>query len=920
VSSQTQPTLRISSLLKREVRPILLLGAGASARSGIPVAEDLFTEIIKWGYSVAHARNEGDPTLMRSDWWPWLERQDWFRANTPLSDQYPKAVEAILKPRQDRKTFFQRVLNPRIPASRGYQILAQLMARRVFSTVLSTNFDQLLAKECHSTASIYGLAEIRTPDDFKLLSTHPSYPQIVYLHGSVDHYTDQNLETETQQLNADLVEQLFPILRDHPLVVVGYRGAEPSVMRHLLMDQAKRCNQFSHGVYWCHRAGTHPTATSPLVAQLAATIGGNLQFVEIRGFDELMEELDRQLPEFLTSLHSDLSPTSAGSDSEPATNDLQSAETPIDTLDDALLRAKLVAYCEAVRLPKPDLTSIDSLLRAMADRSLVVRNAAGWTPTRGGQLLFVKDSKDQLPTAHINVLTTTDIPGLTEILERASTKPSQEKADGDDELIRINGNLWVQLDDVASILSQVNRPFRLKEAASRSVHPYPPLALKELLTNMLAHRDYTSSEPSTITVSRESIRFENPGGLTDHVRRQLPGLNIQAAIEASHRGIKGYRNPVIADFFFSAGAMDKEGSGLPDALAEAQNNLNELHFGPVLDNTRFEAIIRCRPEALEVDVSTRTARTQQSERRYSPNLVAVARWPDRVWKLGTTVVPKDLPSNEDGALPAFCMFRDWLWTFADPNSPATAPLRAISIDEEIHHVPSAELVEDPRAFGAVPWLLNAALAMHLEALGLRVRREGARMRAHFPAADGLAREVTYRGRFKQATRTVAKPIVSRSSGKLIYWEHKAVGLRFERFGTQWSLCLLPCYSFTLDGDTAPIESRRIGPLATKRAARDYNSAVLHDIVFWARILASGSDSTFRLPLDATRSCLTPRTDVGAFLEISAMVPTVSFQATVDVQVVESQTSDMTEAEISELEAAIEHEIEDRNAAETLDGD
>jgi hypothetical protein len=194
------------------------------------------------------------------------------------------------------------------------------------------------------------------------------------------------------------------------------------------------------------------------------------------------------------------------------------------------------------------------------------------------------------------------------------------------------------------------------------------------------------------------------------------------------------------------------------------------------------------------------------------------------------------------------------------------------------------------------------------------------MRAHFPAADGLAREVTYRGRFKQATRTVAKPIVSRSSGKLIYWEHKAVGLRFERFGTQWSLSLLPCYSFTLDGDTAPIESRRIGPLATKRAARDYNSAVLHDIVFWAWILASGSDSTFRIPLDVTtRSRRAPQSDSGAFLEISAKVPTVSFQAIVDVQVAESQTSDMTEAEISELETAIEHELEDRNGAETLDG-
>ena len=114
-------------------------------------------------------------------------------------------------------------------------------------------------------------------------------------------------------------------------------------------------------------------------------------------FDELMEELDRQLPELLTGLHSDLSSASAGSDRESATNDLQSAETPIDTLDHSLLRSKLIAYCEAVRLPKPDLTSIDSLLRAMADRNLVIRNVAGWTPTRGGQLLFVKHSKDQLP-------------------------------------------------------------------------------------------------------------------------------------------------------------------------------------------------------------------------------------------------------------------------------------------------------------------------------------------------------------------------------------------------------------------------------------------------------------------------------------------------------------------------------------------
>ena len=37
---------------------------------------------------------------------------------------------------------------------------------------------------------------IQTNSDYTKFTTNPQYPQLVYLHGSVDHYTDKNLIDE----------------------------------------------------------------------------------------------------------------------------------------------------------------------------------------------------------------------------------------------------------------------------------------------------------------------------------------------------------------------------------------------------------------------------------------------------------------------------------------------------------------------------------------------------------------------------------------------------------------------------------------------------------------------------------------------------------------------------------------------------
>jgi hypothetical protein len=842
-----------------------------------------------------------DPTLMLSDWAPWQSKQPWFRHDVALSDNYARAVEAVLQPREDRKSFFQRVLNPGVPVSPGYELLAQLLARGVLRTVLTTNFDSLLAEQCRSNAAVYQITEIKTTEDYRRFSTNPRYPQIIYLHGSIEHYTDQNIERETQRLNTSLVELLSPLLRDHPLVVIGYRGAEPSVMRHLLAEQSDKCGNFKHGIYWCQRPASDPAQDS-MLAELVRVAGTNFQFVQIGGFDELMDELRVALPQLLTATNMPQSPSSTTSPTSSDVHDLNLSQATLGDLDQALLRAKLFAYCEAARLPKPQISNEVQLVALMQERSLAAQRNREWVPTQGGVLLFVGRETAQIGSACVEIILEGESQWLDETLQRTPNRDVLNRESVQTESIRISGNLWEQLDTISTLLSRVNRPFRLKGATSHDVYPYPPLALKELLTNLLAHRDYIVHEASTIHIGRGRIRFKNPGGLIDHVRAQLHSRPLQAAIEEAARGIKGYRNPVIADFFFSAGAMEKEGSGLPDVVSEAAQNLNVVTFGPTTDNAEFEVVIEIRPEALQVDRTTGTARPLHAELRYSPNLLSILRWPETVWKIATIASLSDLAEVRSRGAPPFCVMRDWIWTFAKPDSPAAAELLALGLREEIHEVRSAELLQDGASRWALPHLLNASLERHLLNRGLRMRFEAGRLRAYFPATNNGPTEVTYRGLFKQATRTVAKPIVSRATQKTVFWEHKAVGLRFERFGSDWCLAILPGYAFTRDGDMVPIESDRIGPLSTRRAARDYNPTVLHDLVFWSRVIADGAGSSFSMALSANAES---SSESKPELELSGVVPTVLFQEPPEAVHAGIAPTEMAEPEMMALQSEIE---------------
>ena len=316
-------------------------------------------------------------------------------------------------------------------------------------------------------------------------------------------------------------------------------------------------------------------------------------------------------------------------------------------------------------------------------------------------------------------------------------------------------------------------------------------------------------------------------------------------------------------------------------LREATNNLNRVKFGPAVENRRFVAEIACRPEALQVDAQTRTAKATSGEHRYAANLLRVMEWPRTIWRIGTIEDAKEVNKLDRTGVDPFGCARGWVWAFADPSSSSGKRLFDLAVEDEVAEVSTESYLADRDAPAVVPQLLNRALAFRLERLGMTIRYEAGRMKAYYASLDGEARVINYRSTFKQARRTVAKPIVSRSTGKVVYWEHKAVYLRFEQFGPTWAMSLLPSYAFTLDGETKPIASERIGPLSTRRAARDYNPTVMHDLVFWSRMLSEEhDDTTFRLSLT--------RQAGGPAAAISSSIPSFVFQDSLDIGTFEGE--------------------------------
>jgi len=396
---------------------VLLLGAGASVSSGVPGAAYLAEMAARWAYCREHGRPTDDSSVTRSEWLPWLRGHPWYETAQVPGDHYPAIIEHLLLPRSERRRFFTEVLRTALAPSEGYQSLARLVGKGWIRTVLTTNFDDLIPQSLRAEASVVAADEVSGADEAHLVSTAPPYPQVIFLHGRVEQYTDANLETETQQLPAVLRDALLPLLRDHPLVVIGYRGAERSIMVDLLGHADSRLH-FPHGVYWCVRGHEDP---HPLVQDLADRLGGNFQLVRIDGFDQALMAWDQAAPSTAKRLAD-----TAG----VRVPELQPVEgaTP-DALDWPLVQDSLAEYAERLDWQVPDNPARSWYLARLVELGMVTE-APAYKPTKAGLVLFGRD------------------PQVTVHIEHAGGRET------------VAGNLLRVLDRTLSVLAELNPPLQ----------------------------------------------------------------------------------------------------------------------------------------------------------------------------------------------------------------------------------------------------------------------------------------------------------------------------------------------------------------------------------------------------------------------------------------------------------------------------
>jgi predicted HTH transcriptional regulator len=186
------------------------------------------------------------------------------------------------------------------------------------------------------------------------------------------------------------------------------------------------------------------------------------------------------------------------------------------------------------------------------------------TPTLGGLLCFGHDPQHLLPHTGI---------ALTRYAGFAPN--SQQVIDIRD----LRGPLFELIDQAdAYIWAQSNHGFRIDGGPRRtSIDQYPRTAIRELIVNAVAHRDYrVMGSRVKIEMFRNEVEWSSPGGLP-------PGITVENILKAQYT-----RNPTIVGFLYDAGYIEQRGMGL-DTVVHALTE-ERLPF-PTMEDTGASFLI-----------------------------------------------------------------------------------------------------------------------------------------------------------------------------------------------------------------------------------------------------------------------------------------------------------------------------------------
>lgn len=185
---------------------------------------------------------------------------------------------------EDIHGFLSELMHNKQP-SEAYILLADLYINKLFSIAFTTNFDNLLAE----ALSLLGVRSKELWFDSNEVDNTLSKtsPNIVKLHGDYMYHNTKNLSRETRKLASPLQKPLESVLGKGGLIVIGYSGADNSIMYTL----EKLSEKYSFPLFWCEMEDKIANGDVHWRARTLVENSENAYFIKIKNFDEFVKKL-----------------------------------------------------------------------------------------------------------------------------------------------------------------------------------------------------------------------------------------------------------------------------------------------------------------------------------------------------------------------------------------------------------------------------------------------------------------------------------------------------------------------------------------------------------------------------------------------------------------------------------------------------
>ena len=255
---------------------VLFLGAGASVTSGVKTASQMITEWREIYYQMHKEENQSPEDFFKHRHWNGCE------------EEYSFLFEELFDEPSQRREYIESCINDASP-SWGYIYLVNLIRQKVFNTVFTTNFDDLLNEACYTFSSDVRPLVSAHDSSIKSLRITAQRPKIIKLHGDYLFDNIKNTVRELETLEQNMLEKFKQFASEYGFIFIGYSGNDRSIMDTLNL-LLKNEENFPHGIYWCIRKGDRINRTLESLSRYP-----KVRFVEIDGFDEIFAEINEKL-------------------------------------------------------------------------------------------------------------------------------------------------------------------------------------------------------------------------------------------------------------------------------------------------------------------------------------------------------------------------------------------------------------------------------------------------------------------------------------------------------------------------------------------------------------------------------------------------------------------------------------------------